>query len=146
MEKQNWNCTALSLLLNTYYLVCTLKIPQPWCICFMFFSGMFISAVFWGTIADKYGRRPTLILTSVFLCYFGFLVSFSFRHRLWGIVMIRRFFMISNTSVSLLVSRCPSVIFFWCRILNVITCWKYYYQVKYNYAMNPRSYKYRNMF
>jgi MFS family permease len=48
----------------------------------MVFSGMFISAVFWGTIADKYGRRPTLILTSVFLCYFGFLVSF--RHHFTG--------------------------------------------------------------
>jgi MFS family permease len=40
-------------------------------------AGMFISAVFWGMIADKYGRRPTLILTSVFLCYFGFLTSFA---------------------------------------------------------------------
>ena len=38
---------------------------------------MFISAVFWGMIADKFGRRPTLILTSVFLCYFGFLTSFA---------------------------------------------------------------------
>jgi hypothetical protein len=42
---------------------------------------MFISAVIWGTVADKYGRRPTIILTSVFLCYFGFLVSFSFRRQ-----------------------------------------------------------------
>lgn len=38
---------------------------------------MFLSAVFWGMVADKYGRRPTLIITSAFLCYFGFLTSFA---------------------------------------------------------------------
>ena len=41
------------------------------------FSGMTISSSFWGTLADKYGRRPTLIWTSVFLCYFGLMTAFS---------------------------------------------------------------------
>ena len=36
-----------------------------------------ISSAFWGTLADKYGRKSTLIWTSIFLCYFGFLTSFS---------------------------------------------------------------------
>jgi len=38
---------------------------------------MFLSSPFWGVMADKYGRRPTLILTALFLSYFGFLTTFS---------------------------------------------------------------------
>ena len=41
------------------------------------FAGMMISSAFWGTLADKYGRKPTLIWTSVFLFYFGLLTAFS---------------------------------------------------------------------
>ena len=44
---------------------------------FSLLSGMMISSAFWGTLADKYGRKSTLIWTSIFLCYFGFLTSFS---------------------------------------------------------------------
>ena len=40
-------------------------------------AGMMISSAFWGALADKFGRKLTLIWTSVFLCYFGFLTSFS---------------------------------------------------------------------
>lgn len=40
-------------------------------------SGMMLSSAFWGTLADKYGRKPTLVWTSVFLFYFGFLTAFS---------------------------------------------------------------------
>ena len=36
-----------------------------------------ISSVVWGKMADQFGRRLTLILTSVFLCYFGMLTSFA---------------------------------------------------------------------
>ena len=40
-------------------------------------SGMMISSVVWGKLADQFGRRLTLIVTSVFLCYFGMLTAFA---------------------------------------------------------------------
>ena len=42
-----------------------------------FFAGMTLSSTFWGTLADKFGRKPILVVTSVFLCYFGILTAFS---------------------------------------------------------------------
>ena len=44
---------------------------------FFSIAGMMISSAFWGALADKYGRKPTLIWTSVFLFYFGLLTAFS---------------------------------------------------------------------
>ncbi|XP_072042995.1 synaptic vesicle 2-related protein-like [Amphiura filiformis] len=41
------------------------------------FIGMFISSTLWGKICDKFGRRKGLIFCSVWLCYYGFLSSFS---------------------------------------------------------------------
>ena len=43
----------------------------------LFLSGMTISSGFWGTLADKFGRKPTLLWTSAFLGYFGVLTAFS---------------------------------------------------------------------
>ena len=38
---------------------------------------MTLSSGFWGTLADKFGRKPTLLWTSAFLGYFGVLTAFS---------------------------------------------------------------------
>ncbi|XP_077995310.1 synaptic vesicle 2-related protein-like [Glandiceps talaboti] len=41
------------------------------------FIGMFLSSTIWGTICDKYGRRVGLIISSIFVSYYGFLSAFS---------------------------------------------------------------------
>lgn len=41
------------------------------------FLGMMLASPFWGTVADKFGRRGTLIWASFFLFYFGLLTTFS---------------------------------------------------------------------
>lgn len=48
---------------------------QEACITTVVFVGMGFSSSFWGNLADKYGRRMSLLLTAVWTCYFGFLSS-----------------------------------------------------------------------
>jgi len=41
------------------------------------FLGMMLSAVFWGHLSDKYGRKKALALSAVLLSFFGLLSAFS---------------------------------------------------------------------
>ena len=38
---------------------------------------MLLSSSVWGKMSDSYGRQPTMVWTSFFLFYFGFLTSFA---------------------------------------------------------------------
>jgi len=41
------------------------------------FVGMMISSAFWGSVSDRFGRRQALILSGIFLFFYGVLSSFS---------------------------------------------------------------------
>ena len=43
----------------------------------LYISGMMLSSSVWGKMADQFGRRVTLILTSAFLAYFGLVTAFA---------------------------------------------------------------------
>ena len=66
------------------------------------FLGMMIGAPLWGIMADKYGRRPTLIWTTFFLFWYGSLTSAS-PSFIW--ILVLRF------SVGLFIGGVPQVKF-----------------------------------
>ncbi len=37
------------------------------------FVGMMLSSLFWGKLSDKFGRRPSLLLSGTFLFFYGIL-------------------------------------------------------------------------
>merc|ERR1711970_328848 len=41
------------------------------------FIGMMISSTFWGKISDRFGRKQALIVSGIFLFFYGFLSTFS---------------------------------------------------------------------
>jgi len=41
------------------------------------FIGMMISSAFWGQISDRFGRKQALIISGIFLFFYGFLSTFS---------------------------------------------------------------------
>ena len=42
-----------------------------------FFAGMMISSTFWGKLSDRFGRKRALIISGIFLFFYGFLCSFA---------------------------------------------------------------------
>ena len=41
------------------------------------FIGMMISSTFWGKISDRFGRKQALIISGIFLFFYGFLSTFA---------------------------------------------------------------------
>ena len=41
------------------------------------FIGMMVSSTFWGKISDRFGRKQALIVSGIFLFFYGFLSTFS---------------------------------------------------------------------
>ena len=41
------------------------------------FPGMMISSTFWGKLSDRFGRKRALIISGIFLFFYGFLSTFS---------------------------------------------------------------------
>ena len=41
------------------------------------FIGMMISSTFWGKLSDRFGRKRALIISGIFLFFYGFLSTFS---------------------------------------------------------------------
>ena len=41
------------------------------------FLGMMISSAFWGKLSDRFGRKRALIISGIFLFFYGFLSTFA---------------------------------------------------------------------
>ena len=44
---------------------------------FSYYLGMMVSSTFWGKLSDKFGRKQALIISGIFLFFYGFLSTFA---------------------------------------------------------------------